>query len=981
YTKEIYNQNKSGLGNFKNVTAIPNGIDGGWNTTENETYKGSLFEVWETAKDKIPVPAEWNDRDLTKNGKNFIEMNANSPAALYQDLATHGGDIIKWTLQHAARVGMGYQEQRMYVTVGSPEKDNRGKIIAAEGVNDRINTHIGDAGKARYNYNEILQSNNNFAFAKKEDLKGLSVSQKVNNKENKEWYDVAGIYVVPAGQEVTRFAFCADGTSKQDGEDIKGLSGGNFLDNITFSTLLGNLNATRQQDGKDNGDVKVTGYWGDKDSSKKLVIEIGDKKEEINMSSVIDENFEITIPKSVIGDATSLNIYHEDYKDATKTINITHKHEWAYIADNVGSGNHAKKVYAYCTNQASPQCSYVENNKNVYLTLTAYDAEYTGRAYDSARVTEWSIVDHTLAARPDIKYYREDSEAQYVLTTTANSGAASEGAAPKNVGKYYAEITVGNASARAEFEITPKKFTKEMVKCQKSFEYNGGEQKPSVIIMDGDKIYTEGEDYTILWPESPKDIGTYNFTITGKENCDGVFTIPWNITKASPKITAPSPGDITYGQTLNESTLSGGKATNGTGYKVEGAFSWNEGSKKPSVSDSKKTAYTLNFIPTDKVHYNQTSCKVKITVLPKEAELTWNPSSFIYNGENQQPSAFVSNLEDEDKGKVTVNVTVDGDHKDVNKEGYTAKASLDGDRKDNYKLTEEASKNVFHISPKKIISNMVSVNEKSYIHDGNMIFTPEITVKDGETKLEKDKDYTLSGAASGSAVGIYEIKVTGIGNYKGEVEDSFEIKDKTPPTGSIEIDNNKWESFLNDITFGLFFKETQSVKISASDEAGGSGVDKVYYYLTSEKKDKEALSKLPYEKWTGIENGGTFKIDPDNKYIIYTKIIDKSGNVSIISSDGIVVDKTPPVIEEIENNKTYCTDVLFTVTDGIELKSVTIDGEEKGISGKYSIAGTSEKKVHVIEAKDTAGNITKYTITLNAKGSHSFDGWKEVKKA
>ncbi|MCI5587707.1 MAG: hypothetical protein MR384_07495, partial [Lachnospiraceae bacterium] len=46
YTKEIYNQNKSGLGNFKNVTAIPNGIDGGWNTTENETYKGSLFEVW-----------------------------------------------------------------------------------------------------------------------------------------------------------------------------------------------------------------------------------------------------------------------------------------------------------------------------------------------------------------------------------------------------------------------------------------------------------------------------------------------------------------------------------------------------------------------------------------------------------------------------------------------------------------------------------------------------------------------------------------------------------------------------------------------------------------------------------------------------------------------------------------------------------------------------------------------------------------------
>ena len=369
-------------------------------------------------------------------------------------------------------------------------------------------------------------------------------------------------------------------------------------------------------------------------------------------------------------------------KDATKTINITHKHKWNYKADNMGSDNHAQKVYAYCTNNTEPKCSYTEDNKDVYLTLTAYDAEYTGRAYDSASVSEWSIVDNTLAARPDIKYYiRGDNEEQSELTTNANSGAASEGAAPKNVGKYYAKITVGDASARAEFEITPKPITREMVKCKTEFEYNGGEQKPSVIIMDGDKIYTEGEDYTISWPESPKDIGTYNFTITGKGNCDGVFTIPWNITKASPKITAPSPSDIIYGQTLNESTLSGGKATNGKGDTVEGIFSWDKSkinpSVKPSVSDSNTTDYDVIFTPDDTKNYKTASCKVKIKVLPKQ-----------------------------------------------------------------------------------ITPDMVSVKEKSYIHNGQDSFTPEITVKDGETTLKKDKDYTLSGAVSGSAVGSYEVKVT-----------------------------------------------------------------------------------------------------------------------------------------------------------------------------------------------------------------------------
>lgn len=56
------------------------------------------------------------------------------------------------------------------------------------------------------------------------------------------------------------------------------------------------------------------------------------------------------------------------------------------------------------------------------------------------------------------------------------------------------------------------------------------------------------------------------------------------------------------------------------------------------------------------------------------------------------------------------------------------------------------------------------------------------------------------------------------------------VADVTAPTGEIKLGKNSWKTFLNSITFGLFFKDTQEVTIIADDM--GSGVDKIYYYLS-----------------------------------------------------------------------------------------------------------------------------------------------------
>lgn len=77
-----------------------------------------------------------------------------------------------------------------------------------------------------------------------------------------------------------------------------------------------------------------------------------------------------------------------------------------------------------------------------------------------------------------------------------------------------------------------------------------------------------------------------------------------------------------------------------------------------------------------------------------------------------------------------------------------------------------------------------------------------------------------------------------------------------------------------------------------------------------------------------------------------------------------------PVIGGIENGGKYCKSVTFTVTAD-NLDKVTVDGTEvtPNADGKYTI--TADDKAHTIIAKDTAGNVTKYTITVYT--GHDFE--------
>ena len=190
-------------------------------------------------------------------------------------------------------------------------------------------------------------------------------------------------------------------------------------------------------------------------------------------------------------------------------------------------------------------------------------------------------------------------------------------------------------------------------------------------------------------------------------------------------------------------------------------------------------------------------------------------------------------------------------------------------------------------------------------------------------------------------------------------------KDSEKPTGEIKISKNSWKSFLNNITFGLFFKDTQTVTINAADNSGEAVT--VEYLLSNKELTKAALDGMTFTAYTA-----PFSIAPDNEYIIYVKLTDKAGNTDYICSAGIVLDGTSPVIEGIENGKTYCKAQTVTINEKY-VDTVTVNGAAVTLNenGGFTLAPANGGQKIIVT--DKAGNTAEMTVTVN--DGHTYGEW------
>ncbi len=189
-------------------------------------------------------------------------------------------------------------------------------------------------------------------------------------------------------------------------------------------------------------------------------------------------------------------------------------------------------------------------------------------------------------------------------------------------------------------------------------------------------------------------------------------------------------------------------------------------------------------------------------------------------------------------------------------------------------------------------------------------------------------------------------------------------KDIEKPTGEIIIGTDKWQEFLNELTSGLFFQDTQEVTINAADN---SGIVFISYLVTDQDLSEEELKSLVYR---GYDE--PFRIEPNGEYIVYVMLVDASLNITYLRSDRLTLDNVQPVISGVENGKTYCGARTVAITEKY-IDTVTVNGTTVELDESDSFRLAPANGGQKIIVADKAGNTTEMTVTVN--DGHTYGEW------
>ena len=355
-------------------------------------------------------------------------------------------------------------------------------------------------------------------------------------------------------------------------------------------------------------------------------------------------------------------------------------------------------------------------------------------------------------------------------TLTLGTDYALTNAGGTSVGTYSVTVAgMGNYASEASrsYSIVEKDGTTNFTisLSNTSVQYNGSAQTPAVTVTDGVKTLTNNTDYEVAYTNHV-NVGTATVTVTGKGNYAGTKTATFTIT-AKPLTEAMV--------TLSETS-----------------FVYNTLIQKPEVSVSDGDIMTKDdYVITNNGGTNQGTYHVIVngqgnysgqidktfTITPlsiADANVTlYQLQSYVYEGLQKKPGVrevTVGNINVPTQGYTTSY----GDN--VNAGTASVTVTGQGNFKDSKTVT-------FEIEPKAVENSMITLSNYEYTYNGE-IQKPEVIVRDGETTLVLETDYTLQNNG-GKTVGAYDVTITGKGNYKGTASKTYIINAKE--VGSFEV--------------------------------------------------------------------------------------------------------------------------------------------------------------------------------------------------
>ena len=365
-----------------------------------------------------------------------------------------------------------------------------------------------------------------------------------------------------------------------------------------------------------------------------------------------------------------------------------------------------------------------------------------------------------------------------------------------------------SAHAQRYVNLTPLSITADDVTLSwTEAVYSGSSRVPDVTVTYYDLTLELGNDYYVeLYHdgesvESAVDAGDYTMEITGKNAFKG--TVEKTFTIKQPPLTVEiltQSADVTYagGEFTFDIQV---KLTNNTGAPITN-FGWicREASQSDLTLGTGETTLTIPlqanksnvgaFVgvtfqadgrdnggnPVSALAEGRVTLS-RLALTDDDVTLSWTEK--VYSGDSQVPDVTVK------YGSLTL----------TQGEDYTVKLYHDGESVESavdagdytMEITGQDAfqgtvQKTFKINPRTITDSMVEV--VSPVEYAGSPVTPEVTVRDGEKALTLGTDYKLD-YSDNEGPGEGKVKVTGQGNYTGEVTKSFTIT--APPTAILTI--------------------------------------------------------------------------------------------------------------------------------------------------------------------------------------------------
>ncbi|UKK51471.1 hypothetical protein L6472_02445 [Prevotella sp. E13-17] len=487
------------------------------------------------------------------------------------------------------------------------------------------------------------------------------------------------------------------------------------------------------------------------------------------------------------GDGTYSITYTNVYLDDNVLYKVVKDHSWDEAYPNVDRVINIAKAGTYTLT-----IHFNPNTHEVYETMPGVAPTYDLKVGTNAQGT--------------VKFYvgeNEVTKAEEGATVTVaiepNTGwsvgglqglwyaAGSAVKAPKRIQAgvdllkdFELEPVEGNPNAftftmkRANAEISVS-YRKLLTHTDISFEdiaavtYTGQALTPDVTVKDGQTVLTKDTDYSVSY-ESNENAGTGKATIVGIGLYSGQVEKTFTINKADITPTAPTAmTQLTYNGEAQTLVAAGSITGPGNMEACEMQYSLDGQTYAKELPTAVNAgSYTVFYKVVGDANHNGVDAQF-INVAIYKAALTnvlLEASTLTYNQQEQSP--IITSVKAGTLDVPAEAYTISG-NKATNVGNYLIEIlpkddaqNFDGTAKAQWSIVA-ANANLFNIE----------LSNSSLVYNGTEL-KPTATVKDGETTLVENTDYTLA-YTNNVNVGTATVTATGIGNYSGTKTATFTI--------------------------------------------------------------------------------------------------------------------------------------------------------------------------------------------------------------